>query len=156
MVDLLEVLIWKYCFWKLKVTLKIKYATSVKNILDIYIWWQEWKRIKKMYQMLSFLIEQMDESNTYELQECLLRNSCCFIIRKELQNIFRRWNQMRKIQYMIGTSILLDIYNYPMKFTKKIHRRIWYKQLFDSERIGSQVCQKWCEKNGSIKISKVT
>ena len=48
------------------------------------------QKVEKMNEKFSFLVLQVDGTNTYGLRKCLLKNSCSLIIRKEFQNILRR------------------------------------------------------------------
>ena len=42
------------------------------------------QKVEKMNEKFSFLVLQVDGTNTYGLRKCLLKNSCSLIIRKEL------------------------------------------------------------------------
>ena len=49
------------------------------------------QKVENMNEKFLFLVLQVDGTNTYGLRKCLLKNSCSLIIRKELQNILRRY-----------------------------------------------------------------
>ena len=85
----------------------------------------------------------MDGTNAYELQKFLLGNCCCFIIRKELQNILESYwsNDEEQIKggksktwsVVFRTSTKFDNYNCSLNFTKIIHKRLWHKQFLDTK-----------------------
>ena len=49
------------------------------------------QKVEKTNGKISFLVLQVDGTNIYGLRKWLLKSSCSLIIRKELQNILRRY-----------------------------------------------------------------